>query len=238
MTPATSISTPANPLVPSDADLVTRTVAGERDAFAELVRRHQRILHRHLRGMGVDYDTALDLVQDAFIKAYVRLGDCRDPGHFRAWVFSIGRHLCLDYLKNIRRQTVPLGALPDLDARADAHVRSDGRDDAVRSALDVLPPLLREAFLLKHDAGYTYEEIAAVTDVSPSAVKMRVHRARQTLRVVLHEFGVGPAHVTIGPSPLVLSHENDEQGARVALPRGGAPAQSGAGMNPVGRSES
>jgi DNA-directed RNA polymerase specialized sigma24 family protein len=53
--------------------------------------------------------------------------------------------------------------------------------------------MLREAFLLKHDAGYTYEEVAVLTDSSPSAVKMRVHRARETLRDFLIEEGVNAA---------------------------------------------
>ena len=54
---------------------------------------------------------------------------------------------------------------------------------------------LREAFLLKHDAGYTYEEIAGITEASPSAVKMRVHRARESLRAFLAREGVVGAEV-------------------------------------------
>ena len=63
-------------------------------------------------------------------------------------------------------------------------------DHTLRQALLRLPLALREAFLLKHDAGYTYEEVAELTQASPSAVKMRVHRARESLRAFLIEQGV------------------------------------------------
>ena len=60
----------------------------------------------------------------------------------------------------------------------------------LRSALDSLPVAMREAFLLKHQAGYTYEEVAELMDVTPSAAKMRVHRAREALRDFLVHRGV------------------------------------------------
>lgn len=175
----------------SDARAVARVLGGDRDAYALLVQEHQQALYRHLRGMGVDHDTTLDLVQDAFVKAYERLPDCREPARFGSWVVRIARNLCLDYLKNVRRLTVPLSSVPqssDIPAAT-----SDDADGILRSALAALPVSMREAFLLKHDAGYTYEEIAEITKASPSAVKMRVHRARETLREYLEKHGVRAA---------------------------------------------
>jgi RNA polymerase sigma-70 factor (ECF subfamily) len=63
----------------------------------------------------------------------------------------------------------------------------------LRAALDTLPIAMREAFLLKHDAGYTYEEVAELTNATPSAVKMRVHRACDALRAFLDLQGVRAA---------------------------------------------
>ena len=170
----------ANP----DAVLVGRVRKGSHDAYGELVRRHQEILYRHVRGMGLEHDVSLDIVQDAFIKGYARLDECRDPEHFRAWLFKIVRNLCLDYLKNIRRPAVSLSDVPEgaLRMHGDPEVML-----SVNEAMDRLPPALREAFMLKHDAGYTYEEIADITGASPSAVKMRVHRAREALQGLLME---------------------------------------------------
>ena len=65
--------------------------------------RHQDLIYRHARGMGLDHDTSLDLVQDAFVRAFDRLEDCRDGANYRAWLFRICRNLCLDELRNVRR---------------------------------------------------------------------------------------------------------------------------------------
>jgi RNA polymerase sigma-70 factor (ECF subfamily) len=169
----------------SDAHLVEAVLAGGSAEYAHLVRRHQDAIYRHLRGMGLDHDTALDIVQDAFVRAYDRLDDCRDRRHFRAWLFRIARNLCLDHVKNIRRSTVPLSTLPEADTIPDGRVADADLEFTMRAALDRLPDSLREAFLLKHDAGYTYDEVAEITQASPSAVKMRVHRARESLRQFL-----------------------------------------------------
>jgi len=175
---------------PSDADLVREVLRGDQAAFGALVNRHQTLLYRHACGMGLDHDTSLDIVQDAFVKAYASLGECRDPARFRAWVARIGRNLCLDHLKNIRRASIPLSQLERADEIPDGRPVSGDVEHTLREALLRLPPALREAFLLKHDAGYTYDEVAELTETSPSAAKMRVHRAREALRAFLVAQGV------------------------------------------------
>ena len=174
----------------SDAELIKRVLAGDRNRYAELVRRHQSVLYRHARGMSIDHDTTLDLVQDAFVRAYVRLPECREPSNFRAWIFRIARNMFLDHLKNVRTATVPLSALPHADRVAASAEPDYELTLMLRAALAALPIPMREAFLLKHQAGYTYDEVAALTGTTPSAVKMRVHRAREALRVFLVERGV------------------------------------------------
>jgi RNA polymerase sigma-70 factor (ECF subfamily) len=176
-----------------DADLVAHVLAGQPDAYAGLVRKHQQLVYRHMRGMGIDHDASLDLVQDAFVKAYTRLCECREPAHFRAWVFRIGRNLCLDYLKNVRRLSVPFSALPDAEQLPAPDDGDPELGSTLGKALQSLSLEMREAFLLKHDAGYTYEEVAEMTNTSPSAVKMRVHRAREALRDFLAQHGVRAA---------------------------------------------
>jgi RNA polymerase sigma-70 factor (ECF subfamily) len=177
----------------TDAELVRRVLDGGRDDYAQLVRRHQDGLYRHARGMGLDHDTSLDLVQDTLVKAYARLPECRDPAHFRAWLFRIARNLCLDYLKNVRRASIPMSSLANAD-QIPAPLQSDAEmTGTLEHALGSLPVALREAFLLKHDAEYTYEEVAELTNASVSAVKMRVHRAREALRSYLVHQGIHAA---------------------------------------------
>jgi RNA polymerase sigma-70 factor (ECF subfamily) len=177
----------------TDAEIVRRVVSGDRDAYATLVNRHQSVIYRHACGMGLDHDTSLDIVQDAFIKAYSRLEDCSDPSHFRAWVFRIARNLCLDHVRSVRRLTIPMSDSRGVERIPDDRGSTDDVDRTLREALLHLPEMMREAFLLKHDAGYTYDEVADLTGSSPSAAKMRVHRAREMLREFLVNQGVNAA---------------------------------------------
>ena len=171
----------------TDAELVARVRGGDRDAYGTLVQLHQHELYRHGRGMGLDHDTALDIVQDTFVRGYARLTECRDPARVRAWLFKILRNLCLDHLKNIRSSLVSIDDVPP-DALSAAAQRAGAEERAtLNDALSRLPVSLREAFLLKHDSGYSYDEIADMTATGISAVKMRVHRARETLRGMLTE---------------------------------------------------
>jgi RNA polymerase sigma-70 factor, ECF subfamily len=165
-----------------DGALVARVLGGDREAFSELARRHQEALFRYARGMGVDRDTAADLVQDALVKAYTRLAQCRDREHFRAWLFRVFRNTLVDHTRDVRRKVVPLEAVRERAAPAagEAELRA-----ALDDALATLPAGLREAFLLKHQQEYSYEEMAEIMDASVSALKMRVHRAREALREAL-----------------------------------------------------
>jgi len=173
-----------------DEQLVSLVLSGDDAAYGTLVNRHQDLIYRHARGMGLDHDTSLDLVQDAFVRAFDRLEDCRDGASYRAWLFRICRNLCLDELRNVRRLSVPLSTIENADDMEDPRVAENEMTLTLRAALERLPQALREAFLLKHDAGYTYEEVAQITEATPSAVKMRVQRAREALRAFLIAEGV------------------------------------------------
>jgi RNA polymerase sigma-70 factor (ECF subfamily) len=172
----------------TDADLVALVLAGDTERYAALVRRHQATLYRHALGMVGSGDAAADLVQDALVRAYARLASCRDPDRFGPWVFQILRNRCLDYLKDRRRNTVPLteetacaGARDDPEATME---QAELRRDVLR-ALDALPTAMREAFLLKHVDGRSYEEMSEMLGASVSALKMRVLRAREALHARL-----------------------------------------------------
>lgn len=173
-----------SPSAPTDAELVGEVLRGHRGAFAHIVDRYQGMLFRYARGMGLDGDTASDMVQDSLVRAYASLRECRDPAHLRSWLFRILRNACLDHFRNVRRRSISLE-----DAALGEPAAAGMSDPELRRILDDalsrLSPLLREAFLLKHEAGYTYDEIAELTDSTPSAAKMRVHRARDDLRALL-----------------------------------------------------
>ena len=154
------------------------------DGFAALVRRYQNPLYRYGRGLGLDHDTVLDLVQDTFIKAYERRDQCRDADRVQAWLFRIFRNAMLDWAKNVRRTESSLLDVEEPAGGEDFAERHALRE-ALGAALAGLPPILREAFLLRHELGHSYEEIAEIAATSLSAAKMRVARAREAIRQAL-----------------------------------------------------
>ncbi len=173
----------------SDGALVASALAGSQDAFAHLVRRHQDAMYRYGLGLGLDSDTALDLLQDTFVRAWDRLGQCRDRDRVRAWLFRIFRNAMLDWRRDIRRTEVPIDAVAEPGEGGD-WLERHALQEAIGGALAGLPPILREAFLLRHDAGHSYEEISETAGISLSAAKMRVVRAREALREALDaDFG-------------------------------------------------
>jgi len=171
----------------SDAVLVARAIAGSDAAFAALVDRYNDLLYRHAERMLGLADDAEDVVQSAWIKAFRNLRKCRDPERFGAWVFRIGANACKDAVKAKRRGIVPLESVAELESHdGDTATRLDQRL-RLASALARLAPDQREAFLLKHMEGWSYEEMADQLGVQVSALKMRVHRAREELQITLLE---------------------------------------------------
>jgi len=171
----------------ADQEIIARVLAGQREAFAVLVRRYQDALYRHALGMTGSPDVAEDILQVSFIKAYQHLAEVR--GRFDAWVFRIVANGCKDWLKNIRRTHLSYEEddqptkHPNPEEELD---RSELRSDLDR-ALQSLPASLREAFIMKHVEGRSYEEMAELLGTTVGALKMRVHRAREALQALLEE---------------------------------------------------
>jgi RNA polymerase sigma-70 factor (ECF subfamily) len=176
----------------SDAEIVHRVLDGRHEAFSVLVRRYQDVLFAHAVRMVKGRDEAADLVQRAFVNGFKRLGSCREPAKVGGWLFRILSNLCQDHLKSRRRKDVSLEVLPTLPgasvespegATTDAELRQRLED-----ALGQLDPVQREAFVLKHVDGRSYPEISRLLGVSVSALKMRVHRARDVLQGLLEVY--------------------------------------------------
>ena len=183
----TTVSAPQIDQSQADQEVIAKVLAGNRDAFGILIQRYSDPLYRHALGMTGSPDVAEDILQLSFIKAYQHLGEVR--GRFDAWLFRILANGCKDWLKNIRRTHVSYEeddqpshyATPDEDLD-----RSQLRDD-LDAALRKLPPSLREAFVMKHVEGRSYEEMAELLRTTVGALKMRVHRAREALQALLEE---------------------------------------------------
>lgn len=177
-----------------DGQWVREVLAGDQRSFAPLVERHQTRLFRHARSLGLDRDTAADMVQESLVRAWQRLDECQDPDRFGFWVSRILRNLCLDHLKSAsqrKRSAMP----PQLQATKNdpEHEQETANlGEALNRALEALPVEQREGFVLRHVEGRSYQEMAEAAGASVSAVKMRVHRAREALKEELEPlFGSG-----------------------------------------------
>lgn len=170
-----------------DQEIIARILGGARDDYAILINRYSDPLYRHALGMTGSPDVAEDILQASFIKAYHHLHEVR--GRFDAWLFRIVANACKDWLKNIRRTHLsydeddqPSG----LQTPEEEMDRSELRGD-LEQALAALPESLREAFVMKHVEGRSYEEMAVLLDTTVGALKMRVHRAREALQQQLED---------------------------------------------------
>jgi RNA polymerase sigma-70 factor (ECF subfamily) len=173
---------------PLDAEVVGRVRAGDEEAYRLLVRRYQDVLYRHALRMTSSPDVAADIVQASFVKAYRQIDRC-DPAKFGGWIFRIVANRAKDHLKSRRRKDVRLDDAPPQRGDADPERDLDRTELRMRldAAMGQLPEEQREAFVLKHVEGRSYEEMSELLDASVPALKMRVHRAREALKTMLEE---------------------------------------------------
>lgn len=180
----------------SDGTYARRVQNGDRDAFEVLVKRYEGMVFDLTRQYADQPEEAEDLAQDIFLKAYRRIEDLRDPGQFASWLYGLALNQCRDYAKNVRRDTYPFShagredriLTDDKTARQDDQLAAEEHGARLWEALDELSPTYATPFLLKYRDGLTYKAMSRRLDVSVSALKVRVHRARKKLRTLLEPY--------------------------------------------------
>ena len=177
------------PIGMTDAELVRSTLDGNARAFTELVDRHAPACLRYATRMLGDRADAEDAAQEAFLRAHRALAsyDWRLP--FRTWLFAILINRCRTAMaRRARRERT---VVTDADAVALSFVADGGEAlelrDEIERALAALSAEQREAFLLHHVEGLSYEEMVEATGAGVSALKMRVKRACERLQELLGE---------------------------------------------------
>ena len=136
---------------------------------------------RYLTRMLGQRQTAQDLTQETFLRA-TRAPGPEDEPQQRAWLFRIARNLALNHIRDTSRQVALTPAAPG----ANAAVTNDTAL-IVNEALEKLPALDRDVFVLRESAGLSYDEIAATCEITADAVRSRLQRARQSLRAMLQD---------------------------------------------------
>ncbi len=196
---------PADGQWPSDAELLRRHVAGDREAFGELFRRHRDRLWAVALRTVCDPEEAADALQDAMVSAFRRAGDFRGDSAVTTWLHRIVVNASLDRLR--RRAARPAVAGGDEEALealaahdADPARATDTRLD-VEAALRILPPQQRAALVLVDMLGFSVDAAAAILDTSPGTVKSRCARARaRLLPYVSHLRGNRSATESVSPA--------------------------------------
>jgi RNA polymerase sigma-70 factor (ECF subfamily) len=177
---------PVAPAPVEDQALIAATLAGNREAFGELVGRYQRAVY-HLAARTLrDPTEAEDATQEAFFKAYRALQSFRPGAKFSTWIFTICYRLCCDRLA--RRKRLSGDELPDrADPGAGPALLAERNDEArrLRAAIDLLPEKYRTVITLYHLQGKQYDEIASVLNLPLGTVKTHLFRAKEQLRKAL-----------------------------------------------------
>jgi len=174
----------------TDGEVVRAVLAGDVEQYAVLVRRYRDRYARFAARMLGSLDAAEDAVQDAFVRAFDQLAQCREPAKFSGWLFLILRNRCFAERRRRTREGRALEATDEAIAgpdRPDGNVEQVEQAHALERALVDLTPEQREVFVLKHVEGLAYEEIAGMTGATVASLKMRMHRAYDRLRELLKE---------------------------------------------------
>lgn len=180
----------------TDGTYARRVQDGDQDAFRVLIERYEGMVFDLAHQYADTSEDAEDLAQDVFMRAYRRIGDLKNPDRFSSWLYGIALNRCRDYAKNVRRETYAFSrtedrdnadALPTETLPQDEALVAEERSDQLWDALEQLSSTYATPFLLKYRDGMTYKAMSKRMDVSVSALKVRVHRARKKLRNLLED---------------------------------------------------
>lgn len=186
----------------ADGELVVRAIAGREDGFEELVRRYQRPIVAYVYRMVGDYDSALDLAQEVFIRVYNSLERYRPEFKFSTWIYRIAHNAAIDHLRRVETSRTE-----DLEVECEggrtfekplaskaltpeqACERGERRAE-IEEVVRQLTPAYRELIVLRHSHDLSYDEIAEVTGLPLGTVKNRIFRAREAMRELLVVRGI------------------------------------------------
>ncbi len=181
----------------SDHALLQGTLAGDHDAFAELVGRYRNQITSYIYRMTNDYDGAVDLAQETFLRVYRAAGRYQTTHAFSTYIYRIATNLAISELrKRKRRRVVSLTGLlassdgqetrdfdaPDERPLQDVSLVDSERRAVIKRAIATLPDKYRAPLVLRDVEGKSYDEIALILRTSEGTVKSRINRARNFLR--------------------------------------------------------
>ncbi len=184
----------------SETELVTRAKRGDQEAKALLVRDYERMVYNlGLRLLG-NREEAECVLQDTFLKILESLDTFKGNSQLSTWIYRIAANQALMRLRSRKKRYVPLIAdkedeevnysniIQSFDANPLQHLLNSELKENMLSAIELLSPKYKSAFILKDIEGLSLKEIGEILNLSVPAVKSNVHRARLFLREKLSEF--------------------------------------------------
>lgn len=184
-----------------DRAAIEAVLGGDYDAFELLVEKYEGRIYRHLRKMVKDAYLAEDLLQETFLNAYRGLKDFSGNSSFSTWIFRIATNNALMYLRKARPETVefedeiktdvPYGfstVSPEFSKTPVERLLSEEGRSKIEEAIESLPVIYRSVIVLRDVEGFSLAEVADILDSSVSAIKSRLHRARNSVRRHLMDY--------------------------------------------------
>lgn len=188
----------------SDEQIVEHALAGDREAFGELVQRWERRIFALAYGILSREEDARDATQETFIAAFRHLGGFRGEAKVSSWLHRIAVNQCISRQRraSVRPETSLEFVQQEMGAQFAAppgasplrQTERQERSEAVGKAVGALPLELREVIVLKEFEELTFQEIADTLQIPLSTVKSRFYTALKQLRLKLEKYGVEAAH--------------------------------------------
>jgi len=187
-----------------EEEIILRVIGGDKNAFEGLVLVNQKNVYNLALKMTRNEEDALDISQEAFIKAFRQLRNFRGDSRFSVWMYRLTYNLCIDFLRKKPKdnttslyfedesgESTPL-EIPDIrNLPEDNTLRKELRKN-IDESIKELPLKHREVLAMREIAGMSYEEIAKTLRINEGTVKSRLARARMKLIVILKEKGTFP----------------------------------------------
>jgi RNA polymerase sigma-70 factor (ECF subfamily) len=174
--------------VDHELELVASVLAGDQEAFGELVELYQRPVFNLTYRMLGDAGEAEDAAQEAFLRAYQHLERYDNTRPFKTWLLSIASNYCIDRLRkrrltwlSIEEPLPPHPSLTSAEGEPEDAALTGERHAAIQAMLTELAPEYRAAVVLRYWYDMSYTEIAEMLETTESAIKSRLFRARQSL---------------------------------------------------------
>jgi RNA polymerase sigma-70 factor, ECF subfamily len=180
-----------------DFETVQQVLLGNADAFRPLVEQYQRMVHDTIVRMVYNSETARDLTQEVFVKAYTKLHTYDPKYPFRVWIHRIAINRAIDFLRRRKPEYLIIDEssdpnsnaapfqIPDHKPTPDKHLESLENSERIKRAVYSLEPKLKAIIVLRHFRDLNYEQIAETLGIPLGTVKNRLFRAREKLQTIL-----------------------------------------------------